>query len=74
MTKPLLTEVERLRMENYALRYNLLQQQMQQIQAERAALIQLIEQAHPGNEWREGYGLIEKEEADAEPYPEFTPH
>jgi hypothetical protein len=61
MATPLLTEVERLTLENYALRYNLLHQQMLQIQGERAAFIRLIEQAYPGYEWRDGSGLIEKE-------------
>jgi hypothetical protein len=70
-----LTEMERLKLENMTLRMMFLQQQTQQLQAERASLISKIEETHPGSEWREGYGLVEKEEeTEREPYPEFTPH
>jgi hypothetical protein len=75
MMKADLSEVERLKMENLNLRMMFMQQQMQQLQAERLALITKIEDANPGCEWREGYGLVEKEEeTEREPYPEFTPH
>jgi Spy/CpxP family protein refolding chaperone len=53
-----LTEMERLKLENFGLRYNLLQQQMQQIVTERAALLSQIEANHPGFVWDEKQGLI----------------
>ena len=71
-----LTELERIKMENFALRYNLLQQQTQQVINERASLISQLEASRPGYEWREGYGLVEKEEAgqvESED-SELTPH
>ena len=39
----------------------LLQQQLQQVQNERHMLIYQMEATHPGYEWRENYGLVEKE-------------
>lgn len=57
-----MTETERLKMENFALRYHVLQQQIQQILAERAAFIQQLEAAHPGSEWNEQQGLIAVED------------
>ena len=59
-----LTEVEHLKMENLNLRMMFLQQQMQQLTGERAALIQQLEHNYPQCEWREGYGLVEKEEKE----------
>lgn len=53
-----MTETERLKMENFALRHQILQQQLQQIVAERAAYIKQIEAAHPGSEWDERQGLV----------------
>ena len=58
----MLSELERVKMENNTLRITLLQQQLQQVQNERRMLIYQMEATHPGYEWREGYGLVEKEE------------
>jgi hypothetical protein len=60
-----LTELERVRLENNTLRIVLLQQQLQQVQNERGLLIRQLEAMHPGHEWREGYGLVEKEEPES---------
>jgi hypothetical protein len=65
-----LTELERVRLENNTLRLVLLQQQLQQVQAERAMLIKQIEMEHPGSVWNEQRGFVQT----AEPYPESTPH
>lgn len=73
MRKPELSELERVKMENYTLRILFLQQQLQQMQSERTTFICQIMDAHPGYEWSETQGLVAKEEAE-EPYPEFTPH
>lgn len=53
-----LTEVERLKMENYNLRIHILQQQMQQMMNERQILIRNIELEHPGFEWDEQHGRL----------------
>jgi hypothetical protein len=76
MQMPKMTELETVRMENFALRILFMQNQLQQVQNERAAFIQLMERAYPGCEWREGSGLVEKEEAgevESED-SELTPH
>lgn len=57
-----LTELERFKMENNTLKLALLQQQLQQLQNERHVLIYQMEATRPGYEWRENYGLVEKEE------------
>jgi hypothetical protein len=53
-----LTELESTKMENFGLKYNLVQQQLQRIGAERAAYIRQIEAAHPGHRWDEQQGLV----------------
>jgi hypothetical protein len=62
MAKPLLTEVERLKLDNYNLRIHILQQQVQQMLIERDTHLRSIEAAHPGFEWSETEGLVEKGE------------
>lgn len=57
-----LTELERLKMENFALKHNTMQLQLQAVLAERAAFIRQIEEAHPGYCWEEQRGLVEKGE------------
>lgn len=59
-----LTEIERLRLENYALKFNALQTQLQQVAAERRAYILKVESDHPGYMWDEIRGLVSN---DAEP-------
>jgi len=54
-----LTPIERLKMENSALRHQLTQQALQQIIAERVALIREIEGNHPGYKWDERTGLTQ---------------
>lgn len=60
-----LTELERIKMENNTLRLALLQQQLQQMQNERAMLIYQIEAKHPGYKWREQQGLVSEEDIEA---------
>jgi len=61
-----LTEVERLKMENYNLRIHILQQQTQQTINERQSLVRSIELEHPGFEWDEQHGrLVDKEDIDS---------
>ena len=54
----LLTDFERMKLENLALKHNALQQQIQAILAERNAYLKAIEAAHPGYRWQEGEGLV----------------
>jgi hypothetical protein len=65
MMKQELSELERVKMENYTLRVLYMEQQVQQVRAERAAFVVQIENDHPGYEWSEGHGLVEKEELES---------
>ena len=56
-----LTEMERLKLENFGLKHNAIQQQLQTNLAQRMAFIQEILAAHPGYEWDETQGLVPKE-------------
>lgn len=69
----MLTELERLKMENFTLRIVVMQQQLQQAQTERAVFIAKLEQAYPGMEWDEQRGLVRRDEVK-DLYPEFAPH
>jgi len=60
-----LTELERVKLENFALKHNLMQQQLQANLAERGALIEKIEAANPGYRWDDRQGLVRV----AEPAP-----
>lgn len=53
-----LTELERVKMENFALKHNAMQQQLQANMAERTNFIRAIEDAHPGYQWNEQEGLV----------------
>jgi hypothetical protein len=53
-----LTELERVKMENFTLKHNALQQQLQINLAERNAFIRQIVEAHPGCAWEESRGLV----------------
>lgn len=53
-----LTEMERLKMENFALKHSAIQQQLQMNLAERLVFIRAIETAHPGYSWDEQQGLV----------------
>ena len=55
---PELTELERTKLENFALKHNLVQAQLQRIVDERAAYIRQVEEAHPGCKWDEQKGLV----------------
>ena len=58
-----LTEVELLRLENFALKHANLQQAIQQNLAARTKYIQGVEAAHPGYQWNEpSGGLVRMEE------------
>jgi hypothetical protein len=52
------TEIEQLKLENFALRFNAAQIHLQQIMAERGAYINDILSRHPGYKWVEGEGLV----------------
>lgn len=53
-----LTELERMKLENYALKHNLVQQQLQRIVDERTAYIRQIEEDHHGFAWDEQKGCL----------------
>lgn len=53
-----LTELERVKLENFALKHNAMQQQVQMNITARLAFIQEIVSAHPGYEWDESRGLV----------------
>lgn len=72
MRKAELTELQRVKIENYNLRAVFMQQQLQQIQVERATFIRQIEDENPGYEWRDPHGLVSKEDMERE-YSELTP-
>ena len=57
-----LTELERVKLENFALKHNTLQQQVQANLAQRAAHIKEIEAAHPSLRWDEQRGFVKKDE------------
>ena len=59
---PMLTELERTKLENYTLKIMLMQNQVQQLTNERLTFIRQIEEDHPGFEWNEAEGLVPKEE------------
>jgi hypothetical protein len=66
-----LSELERLKMENIALKYRAMEQQMVGLLNERALVIQQIEKDHPGYKWKEPVGLVsvsELEEVEAVEY------
>jgi hypothetical protein len=48
-----LTELERTKLENYALKHNLVQQQLQRIVVERTEYVKQIEENHSGYKWDE---------------------
>ena len=64
MTQPILTEMERLRMENLNLKKFALEIQLQQVMAERAAVIRQLEENNPDYEWNEQRGLVAKLELE----------
>lgn len=61
-----LTELERVKLENFVLKHNAIQQQLQINLAARAAFIQEIEAAHPGYGWDDTQGLVPKEAAKSQ--------
>jgi hypothetical protein len=50
--------MERLKLENFALKHNVMQQQLQANIAARAAFLREMEAAHPGYRWDEQNGLV----------------
>lgn len=64
-----LTELERVKMENFALKHNALEQQRQANLQARTAFVQQIEAAHPGYKWDEQKGLVAATPAIAEEKP-----
>jgi hypothetical protein len=65
-----LTELERVKMENFALKHAAMQNQIQANLQARAAFVQQIEAAHPGYRWNEQQGLVaEKPPVIAEEKP-----
>lgn len=60
-----LTELERVKMENFALKHQAIQQQQQANLQARAAFVRQIEAAHPGYKWNDQRGLVLEEAANA---------
>ena len=60
-----LTEFEQLKMENFALRQHIMQQQFRQAQEDRKAFIAEIERNHPGFVWNDEQGRL----VEAAPQP-----
>jgi Spy/CpxP family protein refolding chaperone len=56
MEKAELTELERLRMENIALKYRAMEAQMAALLNDRRAVIEQIESAHAGWKWNDQLG------------------
>jgi hypothetical protein len=70
---PELTETERLKLENFALRQFALEMQLRQNAIDRAIFLHHIEEKHPGWRWQDPEGLVAKEdEPETEPEPQFT--
>lgn len=61
MAKPELTELQRVKLENFAMKHQLLQQQITANMNERSDLIRSLEAEHPGWKWEEGVGLTRPE-------------
>jgi|HubBroStandDraft_6_1064221.scaffolds.fasta_scaffold1251735_2 hypothetical protein len=68
-----LTELERVKLENFALKHNALQHQSQANLMERAAFIRQIEAAHPGYRWNDQHGLVKVEAPAPAPGPVPVP-
>jgi hypothetical protein len=60
-----LTELERVKLENFTLKHNLMQQQLQANMAERIAFIRKIEESNPGYQWDDRTGLTKTETSSA---------
>jgi hypothetical protein len=58
IAKPELTELERLKLENYGLRAYVLETQLRQVGQERVQFIQQMEKQHPGWQWRDPEGWV----------------
>lgn len=53
-----LSELERVKLDNFALKHNAIQQQLNANLIERGAYIKQVEAAHPGYQWRDQEGLV----------------
>lgn len=62
-----ISELERVKLENYALKHNSLQRQLQDNLAERAAFIKQIVDTHPALRWDDTRGFVSKDERPAAP-------
>jgi hypothetical protein len=73
---PSLSEIERLKLENFTLRHIAFESQLRQNQVDRAVFLKSLEETYPGWKWQDPDGLVEKEETPESPelYPEMTPH
>lgn len=65
MTNGELTELERVKMENFALKHSTMQSQLQSNLTQRNAFIREIEAAHPGYRWDETQGLVAEEQSNS---------
>ena len=59
-----LSELERVKLENFALRHNTLQQQIHVNLTARGAFIRELEVAHPGYRWEDEQGVLVPVESD----------
>jgi len=57
--KPEFTELEALKMENFNLRFHVLQTNLQALGAERSTFIQHLEAKNPGWKWKDPEGWVE---------------
>jgi hypothetical protein len=57
----MLTELERTKLENFPLKHNAMQQQLNANLAERKAYIEKVEAAHPGYQFNEQTGTLVKQ-------------
>jgi hypothetical protein len=79
MQNPELTEVQKLKLENFTLRHIAFEAQLRQNQLDRAQFLHSVELEHPGWRWQDPQGLVPKEDPPDEyeatqPYPEMTPN
>ena len=64
-----ISELERVKLENFALKHNSLQRQLNDNLAERTAYIKEVAAAHPTLRWDDQRGFVKKDERPQQPQP-----
>lgn len=64
-----ISELERVKLENFALKHNSLQRQLNDNLAERTAYIKEVAAAHPTLQWDDQRGFVKKDERGPQPIP-----